>query len=217
MPLFVFSTTKPAANNDPGLDQPDMLQNNVSTNAIINVNHFPFNDADGALHKQTQIKDQATIPSGLILGNSTIYSKNVQVDDGPINNSTLFCTAGNVGKEYQLTRMIDSEFPTFGTRTVYDAGKPDQSGGWTFLPGQQNASGTAGGLLLQYGFVANASNGTVVDFPVQFTQQFSITVTHIPGSDPAASWGIRASSNSSFTFKLSGSTGIGIYWMAIGA
>src|SRR5574338_251004 len=190
MPLFVFSTTKPAANNDPGLDQPDMLQNNVSTNAIINVDHFPFNDADGGLHKQTQIKDQATIPPGLILGNSTIYSKNVQVDDGPINNSTLFCTAGNVGKEYQLTRMIDSEFPTFGTRTVYDAGKPDQSGGWTFLPGQQNASGTAGGLLYQYGKVSNAVSGTIVDFPVAFTDIFSLVVTRQQASSSAYSFSV---------------------------
>jgi len=50
---FTFNTGIPAANNDPSVDQPDMLSNNVSTNAILAVDHVTFNTANGGTHKQT--------------------------------------------------------------------------------------------------------------------------------------------------------------------
>jgi len=50
---FTFNTGIPAANNDPSVDQPDMLSNNVSTNGILAVDHVSFNTANGGTHKQT--------------------------------------------------------------------------------------------------------------------------------------------------------------------
>lgn len=44
---FTFSTTVPAASNNPSNDQPTMLANNVSTAGIIAVDHIGFNTASG--------------------------------------------------------------------------------------------------------------------------------------------------------------------------
>jgi len=48
---FSFSTTIPAANNDPSDDQPIMLTNNGSIAGLIAVNHIGFNTTGGGQHK----------------------------------------------------------------------------------------------------------------------------------------------------------------------
>lgn len=53
---FTFNTTIPNANNDPSEDQPIMLQNNISNNAILAVDHISYNTANGGTHKYVQFK-----------------------------------------------------------------------------------------------------------------------------------------------------------------
>lgn len=55
---FTFSNDIPAANNNPSDDQPDMLQNNISTNNILNVDHVSFNNNAGGKHKQITFNTQ---------------------------------------------------------------------------------------------------------------------------------------------------------------
>lgn len=43
MTVFTFNAGIPAANNNPSVDQPDMLSNNVATNGILAVDHVTFN------------------------------------------------------------------------------------------------------------------------------------------------------------------------------
>jgi len=50
---FTFSTTVPNAPNDPSVDQGPMLQNNISTNGILAVDHVTFNAVNGGSHLQT--------------------------------------------------------------------------------------------------------------------------------------------------------------------
>lgn len=57
---FTFNTNIPAANNDPSVDQPDMLVNNQSTNSIIAVDHISFNTANGGQHKQVTFNNKNT-------------------------------------------------------------------------------------------------------------------------------------------------------------
>lgn len=42
---ITFNTGIPAANNNPSLDQPEMLQNNISTDAILAIDHVSFNSS----------------------------------------------------------------------------------------------------------------------------------------------------------------------------
>ncbi len=49
---FSFYNDIPASGNDPSVDQPKMLQNNISTRNILNVDHVTFNNSDGGKHRQ---------------------------------------------------------------------------------------------------------------------------------------------------------------------
>lgn len=50
---FIFRNDIPAAANNPSDDQPKMLTNNISTEAILAVDHISFNAANGGNHLQT--------------------------------------------------------------------------------------------------------------------------------------------------------------------
>lgn len=57
---FSFNTGIPATNNNPSVDQPDMQINNVSTDAILAVDHISFNTANGGQHKQITFNQDAS-------------------------------------------------------------------------------------------------------------------------------------------------------------
>jgi hypothetical protein len=70
---FTFNTGVPAANNDPSVDQPDMLQNNVSNADIWDVDHIGFNASNGGTHEKITFISTVSpsAPTGL---GSVIYS-----------------------------------------------------------------------------------------------------------------------------------------------
>ena len=70
---FTFNTGIPAAANDPSVDQPDMLTNNVSTDAILAVDHVTFNTASGGTHKQITLSSK-NVPGVQTDPASTLYS-----------------------------------------------------------------------------------------------------------------------------------------------
>lgn len=49
---FSYNNLVPATNNNPSVDQPDMLINTQSIDSIVNVDHVSFNAASGGTHKQ---------------------------------------------------------------------------------------------------------------------------------------------------------------------
>jgi hypothetical protein len=55
---FNFNSSVPAASNNPSVDQPDMQTNNISTDAIISVDHISFNTANGGQHKQVTFNNK---------------------------------------------------------------------------------------------------------------------------------------------------------------
>lgn len=73
---FTFSTTIPAAANNPSVDQPDMLQNNVATNGILAVDHITFNAANGGNHLQMHLPGftNPSVVNGGASDGSVIYS-----------------------------------------------------------------------------------------------------------------------------------------------
>lgn len=60
MPNFSFNTSIPASNNNPSLDQPEMLTNNQSTDGILAVDHVTFNANDGGTHLQVSFSSNNT-------------------------------------------------------------------------------------------------------------------------------------------------------------
>lgn len=60
---FSFSTTVPATNNDPSVDQPVMLANNVSEAGIWEVDHIGFNAQNGGTHKQVNYITTRSAPT----------------------------------------------------------------------------------------------------------------------------------------------------------
>lgn len=73
---FTFSTTVPAAPDNPSVDQPDMLQNNVAINGILAVDHITFNLLGGGQHKQVTFNGK-NVPGAQTDPQSTLYTNNV--------------------------------------------------------------------------------------------------------------------------------------------
>lgn len=73
---FTFNTAVPAANNNPSVDQPDMLVNNQSTDGIINVDHISFNAMNGGQHKQVTFNNK-NVPAAQTDPQSVLYTTNV--------------------------------------------------------------------------------------------------------------------------------------------
>lgn len=205
MPLFIYNRDIPDAPNNPSADQPDMKINTNSTDSLISVDHYSFNQNLGGLHKQVQMPNLAAIPIGLIANEGTVYVKSANT------TSQLFYTNENSTNEYQLTRTSNADFSTFGN----NGGVVDS--GWTFLPGRSSA----GGMLLQYGLtgVLTGTGNTVITFPKAFTAApFSVVVTMIRDSndvDNAYVRSVATVTNTQFEIHNTSSANRA-YWMAIG-
>lgn len=60
---FSFNDGVPAAPDNPSVDQPIMLQNNVSNQGIWAVDHIGFNAANGGQHQWTQFPITSSFPT----------------------------------------------------------------------------------------------------------------------------------------------------------
>lgn len=171
------------------------------------VNHEEINV--GGKHIFVEMPNQASIPTPLAAGESTIYAKAVN------SNSQIFFTPDATGNEIQMTRMNTANFATFATNTVYQA---NRRGGWTFLPG---------GMLLNYGLTEVQQNATDINinFPRSYTN-VPYSVTFSPARDTGTSPGTTYEFNldisnlgtSSFRIKNHGSPAHSyrFSWIAIG-
>lgn len=108
---FTFSTTIPAAANNPSVDQPDMLQNNVATNGIIAIDHITFNALGGGQHKQVTFNGK-NIPAAQTDPQSTLYTNNITVATG--NNTTSASTVANMFFRNQSAIFPISMIRAFG-------------------------------------------------------------------------------------------------------
>src|SRR6266404_3955444 len=95
MTNFPFDDTIPATGNDPSVDQPTMLTNNVSSQGIMNVDHIGYNFNNGGIHRQvnmfnesspTRIGDSVTY-SNLDNGTTSLWFKN-SLSDLPLFSGT---------------------------------------------------------------------------------------------------------------------------------
>lgn len=93
---FIFNTAIPAAANSPSADQPIMLANNVSSNAILAVDHFTYNNEIGGNHLQIHLPRYSTssaVVNETATEGSVVYSKAGTVD--PAHAQLFFKTQNN--------------------------------------------------------------------------------------------------------------------------
>ena len=188
MPNFTYITGIPAASHNPSTDQPDMQINTNSTDSIISVDHFGFNDNNGGYHKKVSLVNNAgpfPTPGGV---GSVLYGS---------NNDWVFTNASLAGAGVQMT--VGAKPPIA------------LANGSTFLPGgillQWGTGVTVAGTLVQpytYAF-STFFNATA-------------TVGSLGGSNAIVSINtLNPAQITITTFNPSGApVNVQVFWMAIG-
>lgn len=197
MTAYSYNNGVPATNNDPSVDQPNMLINTQSINSIIATDHVGFNSTGpaggiGGQHLQVTFNGNnvPSLPATL----ATLFANN---QDGNGNNlpnglSQLFAYSGTAAQS-QLQYTLNSASNSYGSVMLF------------------------GGLILKFGLVTNLStSGTTVTFGQPFPTVCFGAVASQQTSGNAGSV-IGASANTS-TIRLVASAGTGIlaYYIAVG-
>jgi len=149
MTAYSYNNGVPATNNDPSVDQPNMLINTQSINSIIATDHVGFNSTGpaggiGGQHLQVTFNGN-NIPS-LPATLATLFANN---QDGNGNNlpnglSQLFAYSGTAAQS-QLQYTLNSASTTYGSVMLF------------------------GGLIMKFGTVATVTtSGTTVTFGEAF-------------------------------------------------
>ena len=135
---FTFDTTIPNAPNNPSVDQPGMLQNNVSTNGILSVDHITFNALGGGQHKQVTFNGR-NVPVAQTDPQAVLYTNTVTAT---ATNTASASTVSELFFRNQNAGVANNAFPismikAFG---IFDsAGTPLNTWNMTF-----NAHSSAG-------------------------------------------------------------------------
>lgn len=193
-----FTPNLPASGQSLGFTKTPIKDNFAVIRSTIAANHYDVNDPLAGKHKFSIYPSQGSDPATTTT-EAAIYTKTLGQVNAVFRSQD---SAGTGGKVYQLTRAIDGSFATFGTAV-----------GWTFLPG---------GLLMQYGFLVNPTDGTTITFPVPFTTltgPYSITLAAVRSNTDDKTISIKNASVTNIQFKLTlsgSSVPNGVYWQAIG-
>ena len=189
-----YAPNIPAANDNPSVSQGQIQTNFGVLNTSNNVNHVTYSTTGQGKHKFVEMPNQGSIPTPLVAGEGTIYTKSV----GGV--SQLFYTPDNSGNEYQLSRSVTADFPSLGANP-----------GWTYLPG---------GLLLQYGTVTSPGGSGTITFPVPYTNiPYSVTfgLQRASGSSAHVFYVVTGTlGTGGFTYNSDTTGSVAMYWMALG-
>lgn len=205
MPFYGFNTNVPNGPDDAADDQPDMLTNTISTDGIINVDHYSFNgnpvNNKGGYHRQMTLLNVDTPTSVPLVGESGyLLSKHKNNNAWPAwYNST------NQTSNAAITFMIERN--------------KKKNAGYQYLPG---------GLLMQWGVISFPSRFEFNNIP--FSDNFSIPfsgsaysldiqpIANTVTSSSRLLITIASKTSTKFTFsvQLSAITLRRILWTAIG-
>ncbi len=195
MANYPYTRDIPSGDNNPSVDRPNITQNTNSNDSLIAEDHYGYNVSNGGFHKQARMP-AGSLPTGRIPNSGTIYVKS-------LGNRQLFYVNDDTSNEYQITRVSNTNFPTFA-----------QNPGWTFLPG---------GLLFQYGVSTSSNNdgpNADVTFPFPFTTVFTVQICVLENSNSRRIWHVNSLANDKFTAYIQEIGGDSVantfYWQAIG-
>lgn len=187
---FIFNTNIPAANNNPSVDQPDMLGNNQATNDILAVDHITFNNSDGGRHKQvtfnskivptTQLDPTSVLYTNNVIATATntasastvasLFFRNQNSGMAPANNSFpvsmirafgCFDAAGNPLNTWNLSITLPAGHPSAGNFLVDIPANVVT--GTSYLVMVSN-TGTAGNTTLQNSYTIMSATQVLVQF-----------------------------------------------------
>jgi|SRR5690606_12254632 len=149
--MSIYNNSIPQSTDFLSQSQQDILNNFSQLDTSMAVNHFAFSNTTANNGKHTYVEMVNSAIPALSDEQGTLYTKKVDAE------SQIFFSPDDTGREYLMTKFIESEFATFATNTNYTG---SLFGGWSFLPG---------GLLLQYGRTNSSTASTInVTFPVEF-------------------------------------------------
>lgn len=219
---MAYKNNIPQPSDNLSVSQNDILNNFAQLDTTMGVNHFNFSDVSGNTGKHTFVEMVALSGTPTIAaGEDAIYS----ITSSSI--SDIYMTADTGGKSYQLSRVRDSQFSTFGQfKNNYTpqggggAQGADFTAGWTFLPGN---------LFFQYGFYNHGSipSGSYipVKFPITFSNANKIIVYVTPlckaggtseSHTPSVDYSTIGVNGFTCNYDTSTSSYIGFSWQAIG-
>jgi hypothetical protein len=147
MTQFDYTRNIPEQTHNPSIDAPLMKINTNKIDELLAVNHNSFNVPNGGTHTKVELQNFVSIPTGLLSGFGTIYTKIVS------GLTQLFFTRDTSGVEIQLT----------GSNLVANQG-------YTFLPGgiilqwgsgNVNASGSATTFTFPKPFISSVFSITL--------------------------------------------------------
>ncbi len=148
---FNFNSSIPAANNNPSVDQPDMLTNNQSTDGILAVDHVSFNTANGGQHKQVTFNNK-NVPGAQTDPQSVLYSNNITLASA--TNTISASTVSEMFYRNQNGTLPVSMVKAFG---CFDGGGTLLNG-YNIGPATVNPHPSAG--LYNFDIPANILTGT---------------------------------------------------------
>ncbi len=191
MPNYTYTRDIPDGPNNPSADQPIMKTNANSTDSILNIDLYGFNDNNGGFHQKSTYVVQGSDPVPLNTDGAQgiVYSKTAS------GIAEIFVNRFGSATPVQLTR---------GAISVSGNANSAGSTGYTFLPG---------GILIQWGTVTATTSGAAITFPVTFTTIYSIT--NSVHSAPAIASSVANVTNSGATAVSASGTPI-FNWIAIG-
>ena len=123
MANYTFDDSVPATNNDPSVDQPVMLANNVSNEDIWDVDHVGFNASNGGTHKQ--INFFSNIAGSIGSANACAYpgTRPASYTNATGSGATNLYAINTAASSYPLPMscikaggVIDVAGPTFDTQ-----------------------------------------------------------------------------------------------------
>ena len=194
MPNFNYTRNIPFSTHNPSVDQPDMQTNTNSTDDLIEVNHYSFNDNNGGYHKPVNIVNSVSTPVNPAGVGSTLYSVG---DNLAFTNPTL-STAG------------PGMTPVGIQLTKYEAPPVDLVRGSSFLPG---------GIVIQWGSGVTDGSGVFNDTLIYpYSVLFCAFATAISGAGLIANAIVISPNVTTFVRNTSNSAiaGAGVSWLTIG-
>lgn len=185
MSLFTFNSSIPAANNNPSVDQPDMLANNQATEGILNIDHITFNKNNGGQHKQVTFNSN-NVPTGLPTDPTSILYTNAGT---ATNNADMFYA--NAVRTIQTSPIKAWAFASPGgvaasqsvnivsiTRTAGFA-----AGGFTVQMTANTVSGVNYAVLVSTAvFKSGGPTGTIAGYTIVDQNNFNLAFVNFGGS-----------------------------------
>ncbi len=183
-------------------------RNDIRTNFVLiqtafAVNHIGYGLTGQGKHSFVQMPEIAipATPPTTLANEAALFT---DVGAGPAETNFFIRGEAN-GGSYQLTRLDQANFATFGTNTAYIIGT---IGGWTFLPG---------GLILNYGITAILSGTTAITFAKPYTSFPQFSGSAIADGLTVGTPNLKIVQFSSTTqFFVISSVNCNIYWSVIG-